>query len=57
MKILIIISILLGISILFLLLCLGIVQYSRDYLDEANDENEDSATAGNKNIYKGNEAE
>lgn len=55
MKILIIISLFLG--ILFLLLCLGIVHYSRDYLDETNDENENCATAENKNIHKGNEAE
>ena len=54
MKILIIVIIILG--ILFLLLCLGIVHYSRDYIDETNLENEDETT-GNKDKHKENDIE
>ncbi len=52
MKILIIVIIILG--ILFLLLCLGIVHYSRDYIDETNLENDDKISE-NKGKHKEND--
>lgn len=54
MKILIIIIIILG--ILFLLLCLGIVHYSRDYIDELNPENNDEIYE-DKDKHKENDTE